>query len=220
MLGWVGFCRCLLFLVLGNIKLLVGKWHLGQSAEFWPRQHGFDRYLGTISTHDHGTMVRANGSRTAFPCTVLVRDDRITHRLTNGQLASQRNPAPRGWPSTYPRTGGGPDPTRAARECSEAEVSAGGDGAEPFGVDMLMPLYTNETTAFIRRSVASRKPFLLVFTPDNTHLPVYASPWFLGTSPRGLYGDAVEELDWSVGKVLAAIDGAGAKNDTFVVFTS
>lgn len=204
----------------GYVSLLVGKWHLGQVAEFWPRNHGFSRYLGTISTHDHGTMKLANGSNMPFPCTVLIRDDKITHRLTNGHLASPENPSPAGWPATYPATGGGPDPTRAAKECSASEVVGGGDGAEPFGVDMLIPLYTNETTAFVRQSVAAEQPFLLVYTPDNTHLPAYASPAFLGRSQRGLYGDAVEELDWSVGQLLAAIDDAGAKDSTFVVFSS
>ena len=48
----------------------------------------------------------------------------------------------------------------------------------------------------------------------------YASPKFLGKSQRGIYGDAVEELDDSVGQLLSAIDGAGAKNDTFVIFSS
>ena len=99
-------------------------------------------------------------------------------------------------------------------------MTGGGDGALPFGVDMLIPRYTNETTAFVRKSVAAKDSFLLVYTPDNTHLPAYASPAFLGKSQRGLYGDAVEELDWSVGQLLAAIDDVGAKDSTFVVFSS
>jgi hypothetical protein len=68
-------------------------------------------------------MKLANGSLIPFPCTVLVRDDRVTHRLTNGHLASPDNPSPRGWPSGYPADGGGPDPTRAAKECTAAEVA-------------------------------------------------------------------------------------------------
>ena len=35
----------------GYRSMLVGKWHLGQVREFWPLQHGFDQYVGTISTH-------------------------------------------------------------------------------------------------------------------------------------------------------------------------
>ena len=168
---------------------------------------------------DHGKMQRADGNGSIpYPCTVLVRDDNITHRLTNGRLASPTNPSPPGWPADYPPRGGGPDPTRAAAECSSGAVNTGGDGALPFGVDDLIPMYTNETTNFIRSSIATNVPFLLVYTPDNTHLPAYASPMFLGASQRGLYGDAVEELDWSVGEILRALNAV--KDSTFVVFTS
>ena len=194
--------------------------HLGQLAEYWPRRHGFDSYLGTLSTHDHGMMTNPDGSSQPYPCTVLVRDDNITHRLTNGHLATAANPSPPGWPAGYPPDGGGPDPTRATRECASEDVLRGGDHAVPFGVDGLIPLYTEEITTFVRKSVAAKQPFLLVYTPDNTHVPIYASPKFLGKSQRGLYGDAVEELDDSVGQLLSAIDGAGAKDDTFVVFSS
>ena len=205
-------------LLKGHRSLLCGKWHLGQIKQYWPRQHGFDNYLGTISTHDHGSFKLPDGSKIPAPCTVLIRDDNITHRLTNGRLASPENLSPPGWPAAYPADGGGPDPTRAAKECSIANVTAGGDGALPFGVDELIPLYTNETTSFIRSSIAAKVPFLMVYTPDNTHLPVYASSAFLGKSQRGLYGDAVEELDWSVGQILAAIEPV--KDSTFVVFSS
>ena len=218
--------------------------HLGQLAEYWPRRHGFDSYLGTLSTHDHGMMTNPDvrrhgiagiwvaffsrcqryrcrqGSTTPYPCTVLVRDDNITHRLTNGHLATAANPSPPGWPAGYPPDGGGPDPTRATRECASEDVLSGGDHAVPFGVDGLIPLYTEEITSFVRKSVAAKQPFLLVYTPDNTHVPIYASPKFLGKSQRGIYGDAVEELDDSVGQLLSAIDSAGAKDDTFVVFSS
>jgi arylsulfatase A-like enzyme len=52
------------------------------------------------------------------------------------------------------------------------------------------------------------------------HVPLYASEAFLGKSKRGLYGDVVEELDWSVGQVLAALRKNGLEQNTLVVFTS
>lgn len=52
----------------GYVSLLVGKWHLGQVAEFWPRNHGFSRYLGTISTHDHGTRDGLSFAMSGWPC--------------------------------------------------------------------------------------------------------------------------------------------------------
>jgi arylsulfatase len=52
------------------------------------------------------------------------------------------------------------------------------------------------------------------------HIPIVASPRFRGTSGFGLYGDAVAELDWSVGQVLQALRANGLDQNTLVMFTS
>ena len=52
------------------------------------------------------------------------------------------------------------------------------------------------------------------------HIPLHASKAFRGKSPRGLYGDVVEELDWSVGQILKSIRDQGLADSTLVVFTS
>jgi arylsulfatase A-like enzyme len=52
------------------------------------------------------------------------------------------------------------------------------------------------------------------------HVPLYASPEFEGKSKRGLYGDVIEELDWSVGQVLQALQQHGIAENTLVIFTS
>jgi arylsulfatase A len=52
------------------------------------------------------------------------------------------------------------------------------------------------------------------------HIPLFASEQFRGKSPGGLYGDVVEELDWSVGEVLGAIKRLGVDKDTIVFFAS
>jgi arylsulfatase A len=49
---------------------------------------------------------------------------------------------------------------------------------------------------------------------------VAASPAFRGRSSAGLYGDAVEELDWSVGQVVAALRKQGLERDSIIIFTS
>ena len=51
-------------------------------------------------------------------------------------------------------------------------------------------------------------------------MPLFASPKFDGKSPRGLYGDVVEEIDWSVGQVLQALRDAEVDEHTLVIFTS
>ncbi len=78
--------------------------------------------------------------------------------------------------------------------------------------------YTEEAVRFIEANRA--KPFFLYLAHTMPHVPLFASDEFRGKSPRGLYGDVVEELDWSVGRVLGALRAAGLEKRTLVVFTS
>jgi len=78
--------------------------------------------------------------------------------------------------------------------------------------------YTEEAVRFIRDNRA--RPFFLYLAHNQPHLPNFASPAFKGRSPRGLYGDAVEEVDWSVGQLLAVLRELSLDRRTLVVFTS
>lgn len=82
----------------------------------------------------------------------------------------------------------------------------------------LTPRYTEEAERRIR--AFRGRPFFLYFAHTFPHVPLYASPRFHGVSPRGLYGDVVEEIDWSVGEILKALAAAGQDRNTLVVFTS
>src|SRR5207244_767881 len=64
------------------------------------------------------------------------------------------------------------------------------------------------------------RPFLLYLAHTAPHVPLHATDQFRGISPRGLYGDMVEELDWSTGRILDALAGLGLENRTLVMFTS
>jgi arylsulfatase A len=78
--------------------------------------------------------------------------------------------------------------------------------------------YTEEAVRFIAEN--KRKPFFLYLAHTMPHTPLFRSERFGGKSLRGLYGDVVEELDWSVGEVLAALRRAKVERHTLVVFTS
>lgn len=78
--------------------------------------------------------------------------------------------------------------------------------------------YTEEAVRFIREQRAG--PFFLYLAHTLPHAPLFASDDFLGKSPRGRYGDAVEEIDWSVGRVLEALKALGLAERTLVFFTS
>jgi arylsulfatase A-like enzyme len=78
--------------------------------------------------------------------------------------------------------------------------------------------YTEEATRFIREHAG--QPFFLYLAHTMPHMPLFASPAFSGRSPRGRYGDVVEELDWSVGQVVDTLRALGLDRRTLVVFIS
>lgn len=100
-----------------------------------------------------------------------------------------------------------------------------------------LPLYENETiierdpdqSQFTRRiteravkfiETNRERPFFLYVPHIMPHVPIFASEKFQGTSRRGLYGDVVQELDWSVGEIAAALERSGLTERTLVIFTS
>ena len=78
--------------------------------------------------------------------------------------------------------------------------------------------YTEEAVAFIEEHRDG--PFLLYMPHSMPHMPLFASEEFRGRSTAGIYGDVIEEIDWSVGQVMAALERAGLSERTLVVFTS
>jgi arylsulfatase A-like enzyme len=78
--------------------------------------------------------------------------------------------------------------------------------------------YTEEAVQFIRRN--RDRPFFLYLAHNLPHIPLVRSPEFVGHSSGGIYGDTIEELDASTGRVLDALKAAGVDRKTLVVFTS
>ena len=85
-------------------------------------------------------------------------------------------------------------------------------------MDSLTRRYTEEAVAFIRRH--ADRPFFLYLAHNMPHVPLGASREFRGRSRRGLYGDVIEELDWSIGQILKTLKEAGIDDQTLVLFTS
>jgi len=89
---------------------------------------------------------------------------------------------------------------------------------EPAEQKTLTLRYTQEAIAFITKH--RDHPFFLYLAYTFPHVPLHASDRFAGSSPRGLYGDVVEELDWSVGEILRALREQQLATRTLVVFSS
>jgi arylsulfatase A len=78
--------------------------------------------------------------------------------------------------------------------------------------------YTDKAVQFIAEN--KNGPFFLYVAHSLPHVPLARSDDFVGHSAGGIYGDVVEELDWSVGRVLDALRAAGVERNTMVLFAS
>ncbi len=87
------------------------------------------------------------------------------------------------------------------------------------GMDLLAKRLTDEAVAVIKKA-SSERPLLLYLAHHSPHFPNYSSPGFIGRSATGDYGDAVQELDWSVGEVMRTMKETGRDKNAIVVFLS
>lgn len=78
--------------------------------------------------------------------------------------------------------------------------------------------YTEEAIRWIDEK--KEETFFLYLAHNMPHIPIFASEEFQGKSDAGVYGDVVEEIDWSVGEVMKAVEAAGIKENTLIIFTS
>ncbi|MEK0450742.1 MAG: hypothetical protein RL088_3010 [Verrucomicrobiota bacterium] len=92
------------------------------------------------------------------------------------------------------------------------------DDVSPDDQRQLTTRYTERAVAFIERNKG--RPFFFYLAHNMPHVPLYVSDKFAGKSGAGLYGDVIQEIDWSVGEVLAALKKNGLDEKTLVIFTS
>jgi len=78
--------------------------------------------------------------------------------------------------------------------------------------------YTERAVKFIEKN--KDRPFFIYLPHGQPHVPLFVSEKFSGKTKRGLYGDVLSEIDWSVGQILKALKDNGVDDNTLVVFTS
>lgn len=88
----------------------------------------------------------------------------------------------------------------------------------PTNQDSLTIKCTDELIRFIERN--RNKPFFAYLPFNMPHNPVHASAGFRGKSENNIYGDAVEEIDFSVGRIIQFLERSGQDNQTIIIFTS
>ncbi len=77
---------------------------------------------------------------------------------------------------------------------------------------------TERAISFIRKN--KRKPFFLYVPHPLPHVPLATSAKFKGKSNRGVFGDVMMEIDWSVGQIFSELKSQGLDKNTIVIFTS
>jgi arylsulfatase A len=121
-------------------------------------------------------------------------------------------PNDRGFDSFYGALWSNDDPPYAIYRDRQVEIPA------PADQNVLTRNFTLAAQDFIRSN--QEHPFFLYLAHAMPHFPIHASDAFRGKSVAGLYGDAVEELDWGVGQVLDTLDQLGLSEKTLVIFSS
>ena len=89
---------------------------------------------------------------------------------------------------------------------------------QPSDVLDIDQMYVDNVKDFI--SAHQHEPFFFYFASHHTHLPQFASATFINTTRRGLFGDSLAELDYSVGQVMDHLVSLGIQNRTLVAFSS
>lgn len=78
--------------------------------------------------------------------------------------------------------------------------------------------YTTRGVKFIEKN--KDKPFFLYLAHSMVHVPLFVSEKFKGKSGKGLFGDVMMEVDWSVGQIMDTLRKNGLEENTWVIFTS
>ena len=177
----------------GYTTACIGKWHLGDQPEFMPRRRGFDYYLGIPYSNDMGPA--EEGARSSLGAPIPKSVPKTQTKETNTGLPLARvTPMP-----------------LVENETVIARVKQDEQQA-------IVERYTTAAVKFIKAN--KDKSFFLYLPHNAVHFPLYPGKKWAGNSPKGLYSDWVEEVDWSVGQVLDTLRELKLDGKTLVIFTS
>ncbi len=182
----------------GYATMCIGKWHLGDAPEFLPTRQGFDAFFGLPFSND---MWRYHPNMPA-------RENEDALMRATRERAAYTGFAGQGRP--YPPNGGFPNDLPLMR--GETVIERNPDQRQ------LTTRYTEAALQFIEAQ--REQPFFLYLAHNMPHVPLFVSEKFAGKSGRGLYGDVMMEIDWSVGQITAKLRALGLEERTLVVYTS
>jgi len=178
----------------GYATACIGKWHLGDQPEFLPTRHGFDSYYGIPYSNDMGTAEDGSKNSPGQPISQPKAKAQETASDETGLRGPEQPPLPLLENETVIER------VRAAEQAT------------------LTRRYTEKAEQFVRAN--KDRPFFLYLPHTAVHWPHYPGAGFRGKSQNGLLGDWVEEMDWSVGRILDTVRELNLAEQTLVFFTS
>ncbi|MEM9065186.1 MAG: sulfatase-like hydrolase/transferase [Planctomycetota bacterium] len=205
----------------GYHTAVIGKWHLGlgEGEVDWnsdvkpgPLEIGFDRSY----------LLPATGDR--VPC-VYLDGHRVENLDQNDPLRVSYDGKIGDWPTGTER----PDLLRypADRQHSGTIVNGVsrigwqyGGAAALWTDETMVDRFTGRAIEYIESRAATNTPWFLFFNLHQIHVPRLPGEQFIGRSGLGLRGDAMLEVDWSVGRLIDALERLGIREDTLVLFSS
>ena len=178
----------------GYATACIGKWHLGHKDEFLPMNQGFDRYFGVPYSND-----MAHDGEVPLADEVLIREGK-----TRDDYLSFKGDAIR---------------ERYSEFAHKVPLMRQGEVIEwPVDQTTLTRRYTEEAVGFIREH--AKEHFFVYLAHSMPHIPIFASADFQGSSEQGLYGDVMQEIDWSVGQIRSCLKELDIEKNTLVIFTT
>ena len=186
---------------------IFGKWHLGDAPDYYPTRHGFDEWLGIPYSNDMDWEVEDINISNFFipPEEINTKWGIVAPKLQKKIYRPNIND----WqvPLIYSQR-------QSNGVYSDVVLE------RPADQSLITQRYTNESIRFIRESVSAKNPFFLYLSHNMPHVPLFRSPGFAGKSRAGLYGDVIEEVDWSVDRITATLKELAIDEHTYIVFTS
>ena len=199
---------------------VVGKWHLGLGPEGGADWNGKIEPGPEALGFDYSFLIPATGDRVP---TVYVENGRVVNLDPNDPIrVSFDGPV-------------GDEPTgREHPEMLKMKPSHGHDQTIVNGISRIGYMSGGESARWVDENMADTittkaaeyierhrdEPFFLYFSTHDIHVPRVPHPRFQGKSGMGPRGDAILQLDWSVGRVMQALEEAGVADNTLVIFTS
>jgi len=200
---------------------VVGKWHLGLGGKDGPQWNGEIKPGPLELGFNYSFIMPATGDR--VPC-IYVENHKVVDLDPADPLSISfegkvgNEPTGKDNPELLKLkySEGGHDQT-IVNGVSRIGFMSGGKKARWIDEDMA-DVYSNRAINFINKN--KNAPFFLYFATHDIHVPHLPHARFSGKSGLGARGDAILQLDWTVGEVLKTIDRLNIAKNTMVVFSS